>query len=54
MGFLFRAISPYLLYGLVLFLVMIIAVIPVGLGLLVAIPAMIASIYTGYRDIYYD
>ncbi|OQX30880.1 MAG: hypothetical protein B0D96_06625 [Candidatus Sedimenticola endophacoides] len=49
-----KNILPFLLYGLVLFLVMIIAVIPVGLGLLVAIPAMIASVYTGYRDIYYD
>jgi uncharacterized membrane protein len=47
-----KNIVPFLLYGIVLFVLMILAVIPIGLGLLVIVPVMYASIYTSYRDIY--
>lgn len=43
-----------LLYGLVLFIVLIIGAIPAFLGLLVVIPVMTASAYAGYRDIYLE
>jgi uncharacterized membrane protein len=44
---------PFLLYGVVGLLLVIVAVIPMGLGLLVLIPLIIASIYTSYRDIFF-
>ena len=47
-----RNIWPFLLYGVVFLLLFIVALIPVGLGLLVVSPMIWTSIYTGYRDIY--
>ena len=44
---------PFLLYGIVLAIASVIASIPLGLGWLVLGPVIIASIYTGYRDIYF-
>jgi uncharacterized membrane protein len=44
---------PFLLYGIVMIVLAILASIPLGLGLLVLIPVMLASMYTAYRDIYY-
>ena len=44
---------PFLVYGIVLTVLMVVAVIPVGLGLLVMMPVMYASMYRAYRDIYY-
>ena len=49
-----RNILPFLLYGLILFLLAIAASIPFGLGWLVLGPTMAASLYTGYRDIFFD
>ena len=43
---------PFLLYGLVFLFIFIIAVVPIGLGLLVAIPLLYASTYAAYRDIF--
>lgn len=43
---------PLLLYGLVALVVLVVAVIPLMLGLLIAIPVLVASVYTAYRDIY--
>jgi uncharacterized membrane protein len=48
-----RNMLPFLLYGIVLFIASIIASIPFMLGWLVLGPMMAASIYTGYRDIYF-
>ena len=48
-----KNILPFLLYGLIAFVLMLIAVIPFGLGLLILSPVLIASIYAGYRDIYF-
>jgi uncharacterized membrane protein len=43
---------PFLIYGLVMFIFCILATIPLGLGWLVLAPVGIATIYTGYRDIF--
>lgn len=45
---------PFLIYGLIGFVLYIVAFIPVGLGLLVLLPTMLASIYTSYRDIFLE
>lgn len=45
---------PFLIYGLVMLVLGIVAAIPLGLGWLVLGPVVIASIYTAYRDIYGD
>jgi uncharacterized membrane protein len=43
---------PFLSYGVVLLVLGIVAAIPAGLGYLVLIPVLIASVYTSYRDIF--
>jgi uncharacterized membrane protein len=45
---------PFLLYGIVLTIAGVLASIPLGLGWLVLGPVIVASIYTGYRDIYFS
>jgi len=47
-----RNIVPFLIYGIVVFVIAIIATIPIGLGWLVLTPVLVGSIYAGYRDIY--
>jgi uncharacterized membrane protein len=47
-----RNIVPFLLYGLVLFLLTILATLPLMLGWLVLGPVLAASLYTAYKDIY--
>jgi len=47
-----RNVVPFLVYGVVLFVLAILASLPFGLGWLVLMPVLAASIYTGYRDIY--
>lgn len=48
-----KNILPFLLYGIMMIILMVVAMIPLGLGLLVLMPVMMASMYTAYRDIYY-
>jgi uncharacterized membrane protein len=48
-----KNIVPYLLYGVILFALAIVASIPLGLGWLVLGPVLAISIYTAYRDIFY-
>lgn len=43
----------FLLYGIVLLVLSVIATIPFGLGWLILGPVLIASIYTAYRDIFF-
>jgi uncharacterized membrane protein len=43
---------PFLIYGVILLALCVVAAIPFGLGFLVLAPVVIASIYTGYRDIF--
>ena len=48
-----RNIVPFLIYGLASFGLLIIAMLPLFLGLLILSPILMASMYTAYRDIYY-
>lgn len=47
-------VGAMLTYGFAMSLVVLAAMIPWGLGLLVAIPVMLCSTYTGYRDVFRD
>ena len=47
-----RNMIPFLVYGVVMLILCIIAMIPIGLGLLVWIPLTITSTYAAYRQIY--
>lgn len=49
-----KNLVPFLIYGVVLFLLAIVASLPFMLGWLALGPVMAASIYTSYRDIYYQ
>lgn len=49
-----KNIVPFLLYGLVLFVLMIIAMIPFGLGMLVLGPVIYASVFAAYKDIFVE
>jgi uncharacterized membrane protein len=48
-----KNIMSFLVYGILGFVLAIVASIPVMLGWLVLGPVFIASVYTGYRDIFY-
>jgi len=48
-----KNVLPFLVYGIVMFLLAIVASIPVMLGWLILGPVLAASFYTGYRDIFY-
>ena len=48
-----KNVLPFLVYGLLALLLLLIAIIPFGLGLLIVMPVMMASIYVAFRDIYY-
>jgi uncharacterized membrane protein len=43
----------FLIYGILLTVLIIVAAIPVGLGLLIAIPMINAAMYVSYRDIFH-
>lgn len=47
-----RNFMAFLLFGIVMLVLLIVAIIPVGLGLLVVIPMIYASTYVAYRDIF--
>jgi uncharacterized membrane protein len=51
-GACWRNIVPFLLYGIVMLVLAIVAVIPFGLGMLVWVPLTIASTYAAYRQIF--
>jgi uncharacterized membrane protein len=48
----FRNFIPFLVYGVVMLVAAILAVIPFGLGFLIWAPVAVASIYVGYRQIF--
>ncbi|HEX6692975.1 MAG TPA: BPSS1780 family membrane protein [Burkholderiales bacterium] len=48
-----KNIVPFLLYGIILLVLNVVAAIPLLLGYLVFVPVAAASLYTSYRDIYY-
>lgn len=45
-----KNILPFLLYGIVSLVLLIVAVIPFGLGLLVMVPVLMITVYTSYKD----
>jgi hypothetical protein len=45
-------IGPMLVYGALLVLLLVLAWIPLGIGLLVMLPVMVISTYTGYREVF--
>lgn len=47
-----RNILPFLVYGILTFVLLVLAVIPFGLGLVLWIPVMLLSMYTSYRDLF--
>ena len=47
-----RNFIPFQLYGLVLIILVIICAMPYGIGLVVLIPTIFASIYVSYKDIF--
>jgi hypothetical protein len=47
-----RNIMPFTVYSLVCVLLLLLAAIPLGLGLVVMIPTMTASLYVSYKDIF--
>ncbi|HKU69694.1 MAG TPA: BPSS1780 family membrane protein [Burkholderiales bacterium] len=49
-----KNVVPFLIYGIVVMVAGIIAAIPLGLGLLVLLPVISASIFTAYQDIFGD
>ena len=49
-----KNIIPFLVYGLVVLVLSIVATIPFGLGWLVLGPVLVASVYTAYQDIFGD
>jgi uncharacterized membrane protein len=49
-----KNIVPFLLYSVVVLLLAMVASIPFGLGWLVLGPVLAASLYTGYRDIFFE
>ena len=44
---------PFLIYSVALLVLGLVAAIPAGLGYLVLVPVLVASVYTAYRDIFY-
>jgi uncharacterized membrane protein len=48
----FRNFVPFLVYGVVVFVLAIVAAIPFGLGYLVLVPVIFASTYVAYRQIF--
>jgi hypothetical protein len=53
-GACFRNLGSLFVYGLVLFAILVIALIPLFLGLLVFFPLLVTSGYAAYRDIFTD
>jgi uncharacterized membrane protein len=49
-----RNVVPYLIWGLAVLVLGIVATIPIGLGWLLLAPVLMASIYLSYRDIFHD
>lgn len=47
-----RNIFPFFLYGCIFFGLVLLALIPLGLGLVIVIPVMMTSLYASYADIF--
>ena len=47
-----KNVLPFLLYGLIFTAILIIAIIPFGLGLIIVLPMTMTSLYTSYIDVF--
>lgn len=47
-----KNILPYLWYGIIITVLILISAIPLGLGLFVTLPVAVIAMYTSYRDIF--
>lgn len=47
-----KNMGPFLLYGVVVLILLVLAAIPAALGLLVLLPVLMGSLYASYRDIF--
>ncbi len=47
-----KNMAPFLIYGIVLFVLLLLALIPLMLGVLVLIPVLAGSVFASYGDIY--
>lgn len=47
-----KNLAPFTVYGIIAFVLTTLAMIPFGLGLLIMVPTLTATIYTSYRDIF--
>lgn len=45
-------IIPFLIYGLIFLVLAVVALIPVGLGMIILMPVMIISMYSSYRSVF--
>jgi len=43
---------PFLVYGVVALVLLLVALVPLGLGLLVVLPVLVASVHAGWRSIF--
>jgi uncharacterized membrane protein len=43
---------PFLIYGLIIMVLWVIAAIPLGLGLIILLPVLFCSVYTSFKDIF--
>ncbi len=50
----FRNFIPFLIYGIVMLVLVVVAMLPFGLGLLVWLPLAVTSTYRAYRQIFTD
>lgn len=49
-----KNILPFLWYGIISFLLLLVGIIPLGLGLLVVMPILTAALFVSYKDIFLD
>ena len=49
-----KNLMPFTVYGLLAMLLLFVGTLPFGLGLLIVFPLLTASLYSAYRDIYFD
>ncbi len=47
-----KNVLPFLLYGLIFMVLLLIAIIPFGVGLVVVVPMMMTSLYCSYVDVF--
>ena len=47
-----KNLLPFFVYGVIFTLMLLVAIIPFGLGLLIAVPVMMTSLYASYEDVF--